>query len=52
MPDLGADTAIEATTRRGAAGTPRSGMLTRPRGVATEAAEKAVAAAGDMVATR
>jgi hypothetical protein len=30
-PDLGTDTAIEATVRRGAAGTPRSGRRTRPR---------------------
>jgi hypothetical protein len=30
-PDLGADTAIEATTRCGAAGAPRSGRRTRPR---------------------
>ena len=55
-PDLGADTAIEATARRAAAGTPRSGRRTRPRdgavglGMATETAAKAVvvAAAGDM----
>lgn len=53
--DLGADTAIEATARRGAAGDPRGGRRTRPRdgavglGVATETAGKAVAAAaGDM----
>lgn len=53
-PDLGADTAIEAAARRGAAGTPRSGRRTRPRdgavglGMATETTAKAVAAAGDM----
>jgi hypothetical protein len=56
-PDLGADTAIEATARRGAAETPRSGRRTRPRngvvrfGVATETPAKAVAAADDMAAT-
>jgi hypothetical protein len=30
-PDLGVDTAKEATVRRGAAGTPRSGRRMRPR---------------------
>jgi hypothetical protein len=56
-PDLGADTAIEATARRGAAGTPPSGRRTRPRdgavglGTAMEIATKVVvAAAGDMAA--
>jgi hypothetical protein len=57
--DLGVETAIEATARRGAPGPPRTGRRTQPRdGAAREATvaaaakeEVAAAAAGDM-ATR
>ena len=55
--DLGVETAIEATARRGAPGPPRSGSRTRARngavGAATAAAAaKEVAAAAGDIATR